>query len=101
MSPSNEPLGLIDVKHFDYDEYDLTRDRHERPIEEKHTPRDVSKERYQPIKVNVVMAYNSEYCWIVLTNLPIETVEQKKEVVNIYLPIRLSHKFCFVMNCYI
>ncbi|MDI9819922.1 IS4 family transposase, partial [Legionella sp. PL877] len=192
VTQSNEPLGLIDVKHFDYDDYDLTVDRHDRPIEEKHSyswiessqkrrerlgelttpvitvadresdifeflhdliesnerfviraqhnrftgecyskyadklfslleqqpdegtlttlinesstheikeitlqlkslqsvalpvPRDVSKEQYTPIKVDVVMAYNEEYCWILLTNLPTKTIEQKKEVVNIY-----------------
>lgn len=192
VTSNNEPLGLIDVKHFDYDDYDLTVDRHERPIEEKHSyswieaskkrrerlgeldiplitvadresdifeflhellehneqfvvraqhnrftgekyskyadklfllleqkpdegslttlindsntheikeitlrfkslqsvtlpvPRDVSKENYGPIQVNVVMAYNEEYCWILLTNLPTETQQQKIHVVNIY-----------------
>ncbi len=192
VTPNNEPLGLIDVKHFDYDDYDLTVDRHERSIEEKHSyswieasknrrerlgelstpiitvadresdifeflheliehkeqfvvraqhnrltgekyskcadklfllldqepdngslitlindsntheikeitlrlkslqsvslpaPRNGSTEHYQPIKINVLMAYNQEYCWILLTNLPTETQQQKTQVISIY-----------------
>ena len=37
VTSTNEPLGLIDVKHFDYDDYDLTKARHKRPIEEKYS----------------------------------------------------------------
>ena len=47
-------------------------------------PRSVSTEHYRPIKMNVMMAYNEEYCWILLTNLPIETQQQKRQVVTIY-----------------
>jgi len=192
VNASNEPLGLIDVKHFDYDDYDLTIDRHKRPIEEKHSfswiessqnrrkrlgnldvpvitvadresdifeflhdlisheeqfvvraqhdrftgehyskkaeqltslldkepvlgtittlindvktheikeinlhlkslksvtlpvPKDTPTSTYQPIQMNVVMAYNEEYCWILLTNRAVETLQQGQEVVTIY-----------------
>lgn len=36
VTDKNEPLGIIDLQHFDYDDFDLTIDRHERAIEEKH-----------------------------------------------------------------
>lgn len=39
---------------------------------------------YTAITLNVVMAYNQEHEWILLTNLPVETIEQIKEVVSIY-----------------
>lgn len=192
VNASNEPLGLIDIKHFDYDDYDLTTDRHKRPIEEKHSfswieasrnrrdrlgklnvpvitvadresdifeflhdlvghnelfvvraqhdrftgtsyskkaeqltsllnnepvldtittlindvktheikeitlqlkslksvmlpvPKDTSTLSYQPITLNVVMAFNDEHCWILLTNMPVETVENCREVITIY-----------------
>lgn len=192
VNASNEPLGLIDIKHFDYDDYDLTIDRHKRPIEEKHSfswiessqnrrkrlgnldvpvitvadresdifeflhdlisheeqfvvraqhdrftgehyskkaeqltslldkepvlgtittlindvktheikeinlhlkslksvtfpvPKDTPTSTYQPIQMNVVMAYNEEYCWILLTNRAVETLQQGQEVVTIY-----------------
>ena len=37
VTDKNEPLGIIDLQHFDYDDFDLTVDRHERSIEEKHS----------------------------------------------------------------
>lgn len=192
VNASNEPLGLIDIKHFDYDDYDLTTERHKRPIEEKHSfswieashnrrtrlgnleipivtvadresdifeflhdltqhnelfviraqhnrftgityskkseqlntllekepvmgvmntlindvktheikeitlqlkslqsvtlpvPKQTSTLDYQPITLNVVMAYSEEYCWVIHTNLPVDTLEQCQEVVQIY-----------------
>lgn len=35
VTNKNEPLGLLDVQHFHYDEWDTSRHRHERTIEEK------------------------------------------------------------------
>jgi len=192
VTMDNEPLGLINVEHFDYDDYDLTIDHHERPIEEKHTfnwitssekrrkrlgelsvpiitvadresdifeflhdliehnedfvvraqhdrftgehyskyaeklfslfekesdlgvisthindvntheireitlhfkslksvtlppTRYLSKEKYQPITLNVVMAYNNEICWILLTNLSVDTLQDCEQVTKIY-----------------
>jgi transposase len=37
-----------------------------------------------PIKVNGVMAYNEEHQWVLITKLPIDTLEQIKEIVSIY-----------------
>ena len=42
------------------------------------------KSDFHPIKVNVVMAYNEEHEWVLLTQLPIDTLEQIEEIVNIY-----------------
>jgi hypothetical protein len=39
---------------------------------------------YQAIKVHAVMAFNAEVEWVLLTSLPIATLEQCKEIVNIY-----------------
>jgi len=44
----------------------------------------IKKKDVQPIKINVVMAYNGEHEWVLLTQLPIDTVEQIEEVVTIY-----------------
>jgi Transposase Tn5 dimerisation domain len=41
-------------------------------------------ENYKPIRVNVVMAYNETYCWILLTDLPVDNLEDCREVVIIY-----------------
>jgi len=189
---ANEPLGLIDVDHFDYDDYDLSQDRHQRSIEEKHSfkwiessqnrrsrlgeisarivtvadresdifeflhdlkvheeafvirsqhdrftgekyskhaeqisalldkaptlgsiasvinnvqtrelinvtfhlkalesvlippTRHISLDKYKPISVNVVMAYNEEHQWIILTSLPVATVEDLQRILDIY-----------------
>lgn len=37
VTDQNEPLGIIDLQHFDYDDFDLTIDRHQRSIDEKHS----------------------------------------------------------------
>lgn len=192
VTETNEPLGLIDIQHFDYDEYDLTLERHQRPIEEKHSfswikasqnrrerigaldvpvitvadregdifeflydlidhneqfviraqhnrltgvvsskkapklstlfdktpilgtttilindvktheikkvtlqlkslqavtlpvPKDTCSSTYQPITLNLVMAYHEESCWILLTNRPVDTLEQCHEIALIY-----------------
>lgn len=192
VTDKNEPLGIIDLQHFDYDDFDLTIDRHKRSIEEKHTicwinasknrrkrlnnlaqkiitvcdregdffeflydlhsnkesyviraqhdrfigekhskkaPRlfkeienesvlgeiktiinDVAthqvkeivlsikrlrkitippteyldNEKYTPITLNAVMAYNDTYCWILLTDLPVDSVADCEEIIKIY-----------------
>jgi hypothetical protein len=40
--------------------------------------------QYHPIKVNVVMAYNDIYRWILLTNLSIDNLEQCTEIAKKY-----------------
>jgi IS4 transposase len=48
-------------------------------------PADYKEEKgYISIKLNVVIAYNDEHEWVLLTSLPIETLEQIKEIVTIY-----------------
>lgn len=42
------------------------------------------EKHYKPIKVNVVMAYNETYCWILITNLPVENLDDCLFVVKIY-----------------
>lgn len=42
------------------------------------------EKNYQPIKVNVVMAYNETYCWIITTNLPVENMADSLQVLKIY-----------------
>jgi IS4 transposase len=48
-------------------------------------PADYKEEKgYTSIKLNVVIAYNDEHEWVLLTSLPIEALEQIKEIVTIY-----------------
>jgi len=54
------------------------------PVPKKFNQKETAKHNYTPIRLNVVMAYNEDYQWILLTNLPIETITQIKEVVKIY-----------------
>ena len=42
------------------------------------------KHKYEFLRVNVVVAYNDNHKWILLTNLPVKTVLHLEEVVNIY-----------------
>ena len=39
---------------------------------------------YKPIKVNVVMAYNEEHSWILITNLPVDSLDNCLNVMKIY-----------------
>lgn len=39
---------------------------------------------YQPVKVNVVKAYNENYCWILLTNLHVDSLAECQKVIGIY-----------------
>jgi hypothetical protein len=99
LTGRNEPLGLLDVDYFNYSDIDTSIERSKRKIEEitLHlkaisitfpVPEDlqasIKEKGYTSINLNVVMAYNEEHEWIVLTNLPIETIEQIKEIVTIY-----------------
>lgn len=192
VTQSNESLGLIDVKHFDYDDFDLTEERDKRPIEVKHTfswieasrnrrerlrdlckpvitvadresdifeflhdiivhdeqfvvraqhnrfigesgskdrerlfstveqqpiigsvttlindahtheikeitlqmkslkgvifpvPEKIASKPHQPISMNAVLAYNEQYSWLLLTSLPVSTLEECQEITNIY-----------------
>ncbi len=42
------------------------------------------EKNYKPIKVNVVMAYNETYCWILTTNLPVGSLNECLFVIKIY-----------------
>lgn len=54
------------------------------PISKDIPVAEANERNYDSINTNVVIAYNDEHEWILLTSLPIETVEQLKEIVNIY-----------------
>jgi IS4 transposase len=54
------------------------------PPPNKSKEEQASKTDYKPISINVVHAFNDEYSWILLTNLPIDTLEQIKEIIEIY-----------------
>lgn len=40
--------------------------------------------QYKPITANAVLAYNETYCWILLTDLPVETLANCERVISIY-----------------
>ena len=54
------------------------------PIPKKMSDSIISKNQYRAITLNVIQAYNEEHEWILLTTLPIETLEQLKKVVSMY-----------------
>lgn len=54
------------------------------PIPKKITAAQIIDNNYTAITVNVVMAYNDEHEWVLLTSLPIRTVDDIKEVVILY-----------------
>jgi hypothetical protein len=41
-------------------------------------------QNYSPIKVNIVMAYNEDYCWKLLTNLQTDTLEDCVGIIKKY-----------------
>ena len=49
-------------------------------------PRYPSKQdkSYHAISVNVVVAYNDDYCWVLLTDLPVSTLEECQQVITMY-----------------
>lgn len=49
-----------------------------------HRTKSQNVEQYKPIEVNIVMAYNETYCWILLTDSPVETLGDCQEVMLIY-----------------
>ena len=54
------------------------------PIPKKMTKDAINENRYTSITLNVVQAYNEEHEWILLTKLPIDTLDQIKNIVIIY-----------------
>jgi len=54
------------------------------PVPKHFTKKNCETNHYGPIQIHVVMAYNEDHEWLLLTSLPIETREQIQEVVSIY-----------------
>lgn len=54
------------------------------PIPKKMPEDSINENGYTPITLHVVQAYNDEHEWILLTKLPIDTLEQIKKIVTIY-----------------
>lgn len=54
------------------------------PIPKKLTEEQRQAKGYEAISLNVVMAYNQEHEWILLTSLPIKIKDQIEEVIQIY-----------------
>lgn len=54
------------------------------PIPKKIKKEQIEANNYQAIKINVVIAYNAEHEWVLLTRLPIDTTDQIKEIVDAY-----------------
>jgi IS4 transposase len=54
------------------------------PVPKKISGEAFAASNYQAIKVNVVRAYNEEHEWVLLTSLPIDTIEQIQTIVTIY-----------------
>lgn len=51
----------------------------------KHLNKELTQaNQYRAIELNVVCAYDGEHEWILLTSLPIDTLEQIQEIVSIY-----------------
>lgn len=54
------------------------------PIPKKMPENAINENGYTSITLHVVQAYNEEHEWILLTNLPIDTLDQIKKTVAIY-----------------
>lgn len=54
------------------------------PIPKRLQQEEIEKNNYYSIAVNVVVAYDNEHEWILLTCLPIDTIDQVREIVTIY-----------------
>ena len=54
------------------------------PVPKKLTQEQRDNNNYKAITLNVVVAYNEEHEWILLTNLPIDNIDQINEIVFIY-----------------
>jgi hypothetical protein len=54
------------------------------PVPKKLTQEQRENNGYKAITLNVVVAYNEEHEWVLLTNLPIDNIDQIKEIVLIY-----------------
>jgi hypothetical protein len=54
------------------------------PIPEKISSEQRTANNYKTIRLNVVVAYNEDHEWVLLTNLPIQTTDELKEIVEIY-----------------
>src|SRR5262249_52139001 len=52
------------------------------PPSNRITKRDV--DHFKPIKINAIMAHNETYCWILLTNLPINNISEALHVIQMY-----------------
>lgn len=54
------------------------------PVPKKLTQEQRDNNGYKAITLNAVVAYNEKHEWILLTNLPIDNIDQIKEIVLIY-----------------
>jgi Transposase Tn5 dimerisation domain len=54
------------------------------PPPNKFNKEQLEKYNYKSIKINVVIAYNEEHEWVLLTDLPISNIDEIKEIVTIY-----------------
>jgi hypothetical protein len=54
------------------------------PVPKKITVRERKAHNYQAIKLHVVTAFNGDHEWILLSTLPIDTLGQIREIINIY-----------------
>lgn len=54
------------------------------PVPKKITVKERKANNYQAIKLNVITAFNGDHEWILLSSLPIKTVDQIKEIIEIY-----------------
>ena len=54
------------------------------PVPNKLKQEVIDKNKYTPIRLNVVVAYNENHKWTLLTTLPIKTILQIRKIVKIY-----------------
>jgi len=54
------------------------------PIPYRIKSEEIEKKKYKSINLNLVVAYNDDHQWILITSLPIDTIEQVQEIVTIY-----------------
>jgi hypothetical protein len=87
---STTPIGKFEIdiynsKDHKIESIELAVKRVERiQIPKPHRSKENSSKNKESLFLNVVMAYNAEYSWTLLTDLPVENIEKCYEIISIY-----------------
>jgi hypothetical protein len=105
VTDRNEALGLLDIQHFHHDDFEVEIDREKRSVEAKKNICwiEASRNRRCLLKdsdkkvitvadrendffefLHDLSVNNEDYCWVLLTDLSVETIEECELVIQMY-----------------